>query len=165
MARVPDGVDLASLTVASRTVLLDALEVALVDHAPMRVAGLAAGDARMIEVNVAGVPALLVAKAYKIADRLRDATMRPGRLSDKDAGDVLRLCLASDAYAVADSLAELSTDDRVGEAARIGIERLTSQFGRARSAGVEMAVRAMQGSLEERLVRDVLTSFMAVINR
>jgi hypothetical protein len=58
------------------------LEAALVDKSQMPVAALDAADERSVVVDVAGVAALLVAKAHKIHDRL--ASTRSDRLDDKD---------------------------------------------------------------------------------
>ena len=65
------------------------LEAVLVDHDTMTIGALHPFDTRKIDVEVAGVAALLVAKAHKIHDRL--ATNKTDRLSDKDAADVLRI--------------------------------------------------------------------------
>lgn len=67
----------------------EGLEAALVDHAPMAISALDASDTRSITVEVAGLAAMLVAKAYKIRDRLADNNV--DRLSDKDAADVYRI--------------------------------------------------------------------------
>ena len=65
------------------------LEAALVDHGPLTVTALDPADTRQVTVEVAGLAALLVAKAHKIHDRLEGG--RPDRLSDKDAADVYRI--------------------------------------------------------------------------
>ena len=65
------------------------LEAVLVDHSPMVVASLDPADARSIEAEVAGVAALLVAKAHKLHDRLDQG--KAHRLDDKDAADVVRI--------------------------------------------------------------------------
>lgn len=57
------------------------LEAALVDHSTLRVGALEQSDTREVGVEVAGVAALLVAKAHKIHDRF--ASNRPGRAEDK----------------------------------------------------------------------------------
>jgi hypothetical protein len=64
------------------------LEAAIVDHSPMTIAALDPDDGRSITVEVAGLAAMLVAKAHKISDRLK--TNKTDRLSDKDAADVYR---------------------------------------------------------------------------
>jgi hypothetical protein len=45
------------------------LEAALVDNSPMTVSALDPADSRSVTVAVAGVPALMVAKAHKLHDR------------------------------------------------------------------------------------------------
>lgn len=75
------------------------LEAALVDHGPMTVAALDPADERQVTVKVAGVAALLVAKAHKIQDRVGSG--RSDRLSDKDAGDVYRIMQTTRPTAVA----------------------------------------------------------------
>ena len=63
------------------------LEAALVDHDTMRIGSLDLDDQREISVEVAGVAALLVAKAHKIHDRVNASRM--DRLIDKDAAECL----------------------------------------------------------------------------
>ena len=70
------------------------LETAMVDRSPMTIKALDAHDDRAITVHVAGPAALLVAKAFKIKDRLSDPG-KPERVVDKDAGDVVRIMMAS----------------------------------------------------------------------
>lgn len=69
------------------------LEAALVDHGPMTVTALDPRDDRSMVVEVAGVPALFVAKAHKLQDRVE--SNRADRLDDKDAADVIRLMQTS----------------------------------------------------------------------
>lgn len=135
------------------------IELALEDHSPMRIASLEPTvDDRTFDIRVAGIPALLVAKAYKIGDRLKDS--RPTRISDKDASDVYRLIVAANPRAVAGALELLSNSDRVGGVARTGTSLLRAQFGAPRSPGVDMAVRALEGSVAEDRVRAVLPAFI-----
>jgi len=47
----------------------------------------------VVPANVAGPAALLVAKAYKIHERSGEVGQR--RLTDKDAGDVVRLMMSN----------------------------------------------------------------------
>ncbi len=53
------------------------LEAAIVDRDRLTIAGFA-DDGRSVEAWVAGPAALLVAKAYKLAERLGQADHRPG---------------------------------------------------------------------------------------
>jgi len=57
------------------------LEAALVDHSTMTVAALDPQDERRIDAEVAGLGALLVAKAHKLHDRV--ASEREDRLDDR----------------------------------------------------------------------------------
>ena len=59
----------------------------MVDFDPFEITSFEDGDDRRVIVNVAGPAALLVAKAFKLGERL----MTPERLIAKDAGDVYRL--------------------------------------------------------------------------
>ncbi len=78
------------------------LEAELVDHSPMTVVALDPADERHVTVEVAGVAALLVAKAHKIRDRLD--TGRTDRPSDKDAADVYRIMQTTRPAAVAETM-------------------------------------------------------------
>jgi hypothetical protein len=135
------------------------IEVAAVDHAPIALKAFDPADARIIDVNVAGVSALLIAKAFKISERRTDARRRPDRVEDKDAGDVLSL-MAAATPDIADALHRLSGDARVGSVAREGVQLLRDLFGRPRAAGVNMAVQALQGTRTEGWVRDFAVSFI-----
>jgi len=79
------------------------LEAALVDRAPHTIRALEESDPRVVELDVAGPAALLVAKLCKIAERLdEDAIGRVSgklRATDKDALDVLRLLRTADLMA------------------------------------------------------------------
>ncbi len=55
----------------------------------MIIAALDSLDMRSIEVDVAGVAALLIAKAHKIHDRV--AVNKINRLNDKDAADTVEV--------------------------------------------------------------------------
>src|ERR1039457_1812036 len=142
------------------------LELATVDFDVMPIGSLEPdSDSRSIDMRVAEPAALLVAKAYKIHDRLGDA--KESRVSDKDAGDVIRLMRASSAAAVRAALGRLAEhdDDRISETARIGIGYLTEQFGRPRSPGVLMAIRALAGALPEDTIRGLATAYVREIGR
>lgn len=114
------------------------LEGAIVDVDDMPLPALDAGDARLLDVRVAGPAALLVAKLYKIQDRSRTA-----RTSDKDALDVFRLLRGTTTEDLAGRFARLWADQRSMEIARQAPQLLQEQFGSRRGVGVEMAVRAI----------------------
>ncbi|MFE5549571.1 hypothetical protein ACFQ71_38005 [Streptomyces sp. NPDC056534] len=67
------------------------LEAAVADRQLMTISSLIPEDDREVEAYVAGPAALLIAKAFKIHERVEEADKRPGRLSAKAAGDVYRL--------------------------------------------------------------------------
>ncbi|MFJ6785297.1 hypothetical protein [Streptomyces yangpuensis] len=140
---------------------IEGLEVAAVDRSPMSVGSLDPADDRSITVNVAGSAALLVAKAFKITDRLSQADKRPDRLTDKDAGDVLRIMMTAKARQVSETFTVLRNDPRVGDVAADGLEKLRQLFGGRATPGVDMAVKALAGSLEEDRVRTLAPAFVA----
>jgi hypothetical protein len=120
-------------------------------------------DARSVEVKVAGVVAILVAKAHKLRDRLA-APKESGRLSNKDAGDVLALMMTSDGTEVAKRFTELLSIPEIAEATQDGLLQLRRQFGAPRSVGVNMAVDALDGVRLEQFVRALAPSYMAQLS-
>jgi hypothetical protein len=104
------------------------LEAALVDHSPMTVAALDQADIRQVTVEVAGVAALLVAKAHKIRDRLD--TGRTDRLSDKDAADVYRIMQTARPAAVAETMRSLTENAVSAEVTVQALDFMRDLFGR-----------------------------------
>ncbi|MGW3699055.1 hypothetical protein ACWECR_35140 [Streptomyces sp. NPDC005056] len=140
---------------------IEGLEVAVVDRSPMPVASLEPEDLRSITVNVAGPAALLVAKAFKISDRLSNVEKRPDRLTDKDAGDVLRIMMTARPRQLAKRFSELRRDTRVGDIAVQGLEKLYALFGGPATPGVDMAVRALSGDVPESRIRTLAPAFIS----
>jgi hypothetical protein len=135
------------------------LEPVLLDNEPMRIESLEPdGDPRSTIVKVAGVAALLVAKAYKIKDRLADP--KPDRLGEKDATDVLRLMLTSDIEAVVAVFRRLLADPEIGPVTKTGLGYLDEQFGRPRGRGVLMAQRNLEGVRRADLVAGVAVGYV-----
>ncbi len=112
---------------------------------------------------MAGIVALLVAKAFKISDRLAEAAKRPDRLADKDAGDVLRLFMGCESRLAAATAARLRASERVGAVASEGLALLADLFGRPGGRGVDMAVRALAGDIPEARVRALAPAFTAAL--
>ncbi|NIA26304.1 MAG: hypothetical protein GWP04_12190 [Gammaproteobacteria bacterium] len=135
------------------------LEGALVDHSLIEVGALDEGDSRRTTVNVAGLAALLVAKLHKIGDRAD----RPDRLTDKDAGDVLRLFMSATSQDMTQRLIDLLEDARSAGATRAAIDRLDPLFGTPRSLGTQMAVRALAGVLDPATVQATCRTFAAQV--
>lgn len=142
---------------------IEGLEVAVEDRSPLLVTSLESTDTRAISVNVAGPSALLVAKAFKIWDRLKDAAARPDRVVDKDASDILRIMMTTSADHVAAKLATLAKSERVGAVTVEGLGYLRDLFGRPRSQGVDMAVRALTGDIREDRVRALAPAFVRAL--
>ncbi|MFF7566639.1 hypothetical protein ACFZB4_42620 [Streptomyces pseudovenezuelae] len=131
------------------------LEVAAVDRSVMTLGSLVPGDNRQIDAYVAGPAALLIAKAYKLDDRISQAEKqeRTDRLSNKDAGDVYRIMTVVEAEEVAQALATLRDDPRVGDTTIRGVELLHKLFGGANTPGTELAVQALAGDVPESRIR------------
>lgn len=146
---------------AARTTI--GLEPALVDHSPMTIGALDPTDSRSIEVDVAGMGALLVAKAHKIHDRV--ASGRKDRLEDKDAADVVRIMQTTDPREVGGTLSTLIVDPLAGHATSTAVTYLTELFGRRGQAGVHMAARAMQLAMDPDTVEVICTSYVAAVTR
>lgn len=113
------------------------LEGALVDADVMRLAALDDADSRAFDVRIAGPAALLVAKLYKISERLDT-----GRQSDKDALDVLRLLRGTETHDLAQRYEQLLSDPRSIGAATVGRGLLEAQFASRAGIGIEMAIRS-----------------------
>lgn len=133
------------------------LEASLVDHAPMTVAALDPADHRQVTVEVAALPALLVAKAYKIHDRV--AAGRTDRLSDKDAGDVYRIMQTARPVEVGTTMRGLLDDNLAGEATAQALGYMRELFGRRTSEGVLMAQRALRLAVDETQVATLCVAF------
>lgn len=131
------------------------LEGALVDHSLVEISSLNDGDTRTVGVNVAGPTALIVAKLHKIGDRAE----QPGRLTDKDGGDVFRLMLSSTPERTVERLGVILDDPRCADTTNRAIGLLDDLFGGPRSVGTEMAVRAMTGAIAPETVIEVCTRF------
>ncbi len=132
------------------------LEAVLVDHATMTIGALDPADLRSIDVEVAGVAALIIAKLHKIHDR---SSGRPDRLSDKDAADVYRIMQTTSVHDIATTLAELRDHPLAGQATSVALEYLEELFGRRGRAGIVMAQRALQLAIPEAQVETLCVSF------
>ena len=137
------------------------LEVCAVDRSPLLITSLEEDDKRSISVNVAGPAALLVAKAYKISERVANAAARPDRLTNKDAGDVYRIMATVPARQVAASFVTLVQDPRIGVTATEGLKHLRELFGGRATPGVDLAVEAHAGDIPEDTIRTVAPAYIS----
>ena len=116
----------------------------------MVVSALDPADRRSIEVEVAGAPALFVAKGHKLHDRV--ASKRADRLDDKDAADVVRLMQTTSAAEVGATFVTLCADPIAGTPSADALTYLDELFGRRGRPGIDMASRALRiGMPEERI--------------
>lgn len=134
------------------------LEAVLVDHDTMTVAALDPADDRSIDVEVAGVAALLVAKAHKIHDR--NASGPASRLHDKDASDVVRMMQTSSPRRTGVTLGQLRGHLLAGEATTAALEYLNRLFGRRAGDGVRMAQRALRLAIPEEQVATLCVTYI-----
>ena len=133
------------------------LEAALVDHDHLPITALDPDDPRSLGTEVAGVAALLVAKAHKISDRV--ANGRPDRQSDKDAADVYRIMQTSSPTAVAATLARLQEHPLAGAVTTQAMRHLADLFGRRAGTGVQMAQRALRLAIDETQIATLCIAF------
>jgi hypothetical protein len=133
------------------------LEAALVDHDTMTVGSLDPADDREVEVEVAGLTAMLVAKAHKIHDRV--VSGRTDRLSDKDAADVYRIMQTVPPDQVAGTLRVLRADEIAGEATSQALIYMEELFGRRAGEAVLMAQRALRLAIDEAQIATLCVAF------
>lgn len=93
------------------------LEAALIDHEEMAIIALDPRDDRTVPTKVAGPVALLIAKAYKIHDRLGSC---PDRSSDKDGADIYRLMRTHSTEELRPTVQQLLGDERTSSSAEQG---------------------------------------------
>jgi hypothetical protein len=139
------------------------LGVAMEDHERRAIASLEpTADPRVIEIEVAGVAALLVAKAHKLGERFAN-DQRPDRLLTKDASDVLGLMIASEAYEIAATFERLLTIPRVADTTRQGLRYLDQLFGTSLSPGVQMAIAALRTVKEPASISTLAPAYVAIL--
>ena len=148
-ARLPGG---HGRTAAQKTA---GVEGALVDHDPVEIRALDQNDARSVVVEVAGPAALLVAKAFKLGERLST----PRRLEPKDAGDVFRLYEANGVDEIAHRLRPIGDDPRSADVTQSGMEHLRTLFATPRAPGIELAVTALGGISDRREVTETMVGY------
>ncbi len=114
------------------------LEAAIIDNSIVTLTALSPSDTRAVEVAVAGLGALLVAKLHKLAER----EPTPARWSPKDGLDVLRILQAADLGQLGVTLAGLERHEIAGPITGEARLFLRSLFGTQDAHGSAMAVRA-----------------------
>ena len=137
------------------------LEAALVDHGPIEITALEAGDDRRVVANVAGEAALLVAKMHKLHDRVESG--RSDRLDDKDAADVIRLMQATSPRTVGLTVARLCADGLAGTVSTQAVAYLDEMFGRRGRVGIRMAASALRLGLPEERVEALSIAYTGAL--
>lgn len=137
------------------------LEAALVDHSPMTISALEAGDDRSVAIDVAGVAALFVAKLHKLHDRV--ASESEDRRDDKDAGDVIRLMQTTSADEVGSTLASLCRHEIAGPVSKTALTYIDELFGRRGRVGIQMAGRALRLGMPEDRVEALSVAYTAAL--
>lgn len=117
------------------------LEAAVVDNRPISIASLEAEDSRAYLMNVASPAALLVAKSFKLGERVD----KPSRLLDKDAHDIYRLVRATETDDLVLGYEKIFADERSEYVATQSLRYLGELFETEGSIGPEMAGRTEEG--------------------
>lgn len=129
------------------------LEASVVDNDIQMIKALDLNDSRVFEARVAGPAALLVAKTYKIAERVGTP-----RLNDKDAHDMYRIFFAIDTDVLADGFNRLLGAPCASEA-----EEALAQIEKLMAAGPGAAISMMAGRAEEGLGNPANVSLSASV--
>lgn len=117
------------------------LEAALVDNSVFTITALDPTDTRAIDIAVAGLAAMVVAKLHKLAER----EANPSRSSAKDGLDVLRILQAGDLGQLGTTLASLERHAIAGAVTVEARPHLRRLFGTTDGHGTAMAVAATVG--------------------
>lgn len=136
------------------------LEASLLDHDEMTVASLVGGDDRSFDVAVAGPVALLIAKAFKLHDRLNNQA-RPDRVDEKDAGDAYRIMRTADRQQCVAVARRVVDHPQLGATCATGFRYLLDLFRTRASQGTTMAISHFRAAVPEELVIEVCTGFVA----
>ncbi|MCA1675030.1 MAG: hypothetical protein LC799_23530 [Actinobacteria bacterium] len=120
-------------------------------------------DARVIEVQVAGPAALIVAKCHKLGERFRADGGR--RLVAKDAGDVFRLIYETEVKDAIERTRRLLADSRSAASTRKGLEYLEDLFSAPRRRGVQMAIEALGTEADPDEITTVVPAYVASLLR
>ena len=138
------------------------LEAALVDNLAMEIGALDPADSRSVTALVAGLPALLIAKSYKLTDRLEDG--HRDRLSNKDAADVIRVMQAMPPDEMARNLRQLLQHPMAGEATAEGVAHYNRLFARRGGLGIQMATQALEKAMPEATVQALCLAYSEGLN-
>ena len=139
----------------------DGLEAALVDNGLLTVRSLSPSDQRSIDVRVAGATALVLAKAYKLHERV--AAGLPRRISDKDAADIYRLMQATDPAVFVAVARDLLSHPVTRASTLLGLSHLLDLFGARLATGVRMAIAALEGDVPADRIEALCAAFVRTV--
>lgn len=139
------------------------LEAALVDNMAIVIDALEPTDSRSFTALVAGLPALLIAKSYKLTDRLEDG--HRDRLSNKDAADVVRIMQAMPSDEMAGNLRQLLQHPMAGEPTAEGLIHYNRLFASRGAPGIQMAAQALEQAMPEATVQAFCLAYSERLNK
>lgn len=139
------------------------VELTVIDRDMLTVSTFDPDTPRQVDVYVAGVAALLCAKAYKLTDRLNDHT-RQDRIRPKDAGDMWRLFATTDPTVVSARFDELAADPRVGQIAETGRGYIADLFTPT-GKGTGLVFEAFANAEPENRILNTINAWMDAFNR
>lgn len=113
------------------------LEAVIADNLEIVVNSFEKTDTRSFKVKVAGPASLIVAKLFKINDRILTS-----RSSDKDALDLLRLLRKADMRELIKTFTRLMSDAIAGPVTAEAVNSIESLFGSIDGPGSQMAAAA-----------------------
>ena len=122
---------------------MNGLEGVLVDKDALDISSFVGSDLRAFQIPVAGPAAMIMAKTFKIQDRLGST-----RLSDKDALDVYRLLRGVPTDDLAARYRLILEDTIAGANGRASLGLLKGLFGDRRAQGVAMTLQASENLLD-----------------
>jgi hypothetical protein len=134
------------------------LEGVVIDNDRIEIEALSPQDPRRFACNVAGPAALLVAKLFKVQERVVAA--RQDRIADKDAGDLYRLMLTIPMSEFSPRLERLLADPVSREPTTTALRYLDELFGAPAAVGVTMAERGLRGVVPPERIQSVCTGFV-----
>jgi len=126
------------------------IDGAAVDNAYRMITALDEHDPRMIQMKVAGPGALLISKAFKLAEREDEVGQR--RLFDKDAFDAYRL-MRLPIPSLIDGLGRMLDAPETRSVAEAGIGHLRRLFASDEAVGTRMAGRYVEGVDDPETIR------------
>lgn len=129
---------------------VDGIEGAVIDNEMRTIGALDPHDLRSVRIRVAGPGALLISKAFKLAERAAE----PGqdRLADKDAFDAYRL-LQLPTGVVAGGIKRMVDEQLTCSTAEVGIEHIRRLFASADATGSQMAGRSVESVGDPETIR------------